>query len=153
MITKANKIKKTSQNTKKLRKKIIKKLYFLGGTISLIIGIIGIVLPILPTTVFLLIAASLYSKSSQKLYNWLINNKILGTYIRNYLEGKGIPLRVKIFTLSLLWLTILITMFLIIDIIWIQILLLIIAISVSIHIILIRPKKSKKNNNSILNMA
>lgn len=140
MITNTNTINKNSQNKKKLRKKIIKKLYFLGGTISLTIGIIGIVLPILPTTVFLLIATSLYSKSSQKLYNWIINNKILGTYIRTYKEGKGIPLRVKIFTLSLLWLTILITMFLIIDIFWIQILLLIIAISVSIHIILIRPK-------------
>jgi len=130
----------TSKNKKEIRRKFIKMLYLIGGTISLIIGIIGIVLPILPTTVFLLIAATLYSKSSQKFYNWLMNNRVLGIYIKNYKEGKGIPLKVKIFTISVLWITIIITTFLIINILWVQIILLIIAIGVSIHIILIRPK-------------
>ena len=131
-------------NDKKPRKKIVKALYFTGGTISLILGIIGIVLPILPTTPFLLLAAACYARSSEKFYNWLLNNRILGSYIRNYIEGRGMPIKVKIFTISMLWITILISAFLIIQIFWIRIVLIIIAIAVTIHIILIRPKKSPK---------
>jgi uncharacterized membrane protein YbaN (DUF454 family) len=129
------------QKKNKLRKKIVKGLYFIAGTISLALGIIGIILPILPTTPFLLLSAACYAKSSERFYNWLINNKILGAYIRNYIEGTGMPVKVKIFTLSLLWITMSITIFLFIQMIWIKIVLLIIAVIVSIHIIMIRPKK------------
>lgn len=127
----------------KARGKLVKGLYFTAGTICLILGIIGIVLPILPTTPFLLLAAACYARSSDKFYNWLINNRILGAYIRNYREGKGMPIKVKLFTLSLLWITMLITIFIFIQILWIQIVLFIIAIVVTIHIILIRPKKNR----------
>ena len=116
----------------------------MGGTASLILGIIGIALPILPTTPFLLLATACYARSSEKFYNWLLNNRILGSYIRNYIEGKGMPIKVKIFTISMLWITILISAFLIIQIIWVKIVLIIIAIAVTIHIILIRPKKRKE---------
>ena len=133
-------------DNKKPRKKIVKVLYFIGGTTSLILGIIGIVLPILPTTPFLLLAAACYARSSEKFYNWLLNNRILGSYIRNYIEGRGMPIKVKIFTISMLWITILISAFLIIQIFWIRVVLLIIAIAVTIHIILIRPKKNSKKN-------
>lgn len=125
----------------KPRKKIVKALYFIGGTISLILGIIGIILPILPTTPFLLLAAACYARSSEKFYNWLLNNRVLGSYIRNYIEGRGMPNKVKIFTISMLWFTILLSAFLFIQVLWVRIVLIIIAIAVTIHIILIRPKK------------
>jgi uncharacterized membrane protein YbaN (DUF454 family) len=137
---------KLEQDDKKPRKKIVKLLYFIGGTISLILGIIGIVLPILPTTPFLLLAAACYARSSEKFYNWLLNNRILGSYIRNYIEGRGMPLKVKIFTISMLWITILISAFLIIQIMWVRFVLIIIAIAVTIHIILIRPKKRRETD-------
>jgi len=126
------------------RKKIVKGLYFLGGTISLSLGVIGIVLPILPTTPFLLLAAACYARSSKKFYDWLLNNRILGAYIRNYIEGKGMPIKVKIFTISLLWITILVSAFLFIQILWVRIVLIIIAIAVTIHILLIRPKNKEQ---------
>ena len=131
-------------------KKFIKVLLFIAGTISLILGIIGIVFPILPTTPFILLTATCYARSSQKIYNWLINNRILGYYIKNYREGRGMPLKVKIFTISLLWITILISAFIFVKILWIQIILIMIAIVVSIHISLIRPKKKKKNNKNFI---
>ena len=130
----------------KPRKKIVKGFYFLGGTISLSLGIIGIVLPILPTTPFLLLAAACYARSSQRVYNWLLNNRILGAYIRNYIEGRGMPIKVKIFTISLLWITILISAFFFIQIFWVRIVLIIIAIAVTTHIILIRPKNKEVQN-------
>ena len=115
-----------------------------AGTIFIGLGIIGIFLPILPTTPFLLLAAACYARSSKKFYDWLLNNKLFGTYIKNYSEGKGVPLKVKVFTLSLLCITILFSVFLIIQIMWIRILLIIIAIGVTIHILTIKTYTKKK---------
>ncbi|MFX1374766.1 MAG: YbaN family protein [Promethearchaeota archaeon] len=83
-------------------KKLINSLIFLGGFISLILGVIGIVIPILPTTPFLLLASAAFAKSSKRFHKWLLNNKILGSYIRNYKEGKGMPVKIKVMTLTLL---------------------------------------------------
>ena len=116
------------------------------GTFFIGIGIAGIFIPILPTTPFLLIAAALYARSSQKFYNWLINNKIFGRYIKNYREGKGIPLKLKIFTTALLWITIGCSAFFAVDILWVRIILGIIAVGVTIHIIRIKPKNKSKIN-------
>lgn len=73
----------------------MKTLYIALGTLSLALGILGIFLPLLPTTPFLLLTAALYFKSSPRLYNWLLNHKHLGPYIRNFRENKAIPLRAK----------------------------------------------------------
>lgn len=129
------------------RKKWLNRIIFLGGSISLIIGMIGIILPILPTTPFLLITAAAYAKSSKKFYKWLLNNRILGSYIRNYREGKGMPIKVKVITLILLWITIAISLLFMNNLIWIQLILLIVASMVSIHILFIRPKKNKNQLN------
>ncbi len=127
------------------KKKIIKYLILLGGFISLILGIIGIVIPILPTTPFLLLASASFAKSSKRFDRWLLNNKILGAYIKNYREGKGLPIKIKIITLSLLWITISISMLFLLELLWVLILLICIAIAVSIHIILIKPKVIELN--------
>lgn len=134
---------KINENETAQEKSLVKRLIFLGGFISLILGIIGIVLPILPTTPFLLLASAAFAKSSKRFHKWLLNNKILGSYIRNYKEGKGMPLKIKGITLLLLWITITISILFLMDLFWIQILLICIAIAVSIHIILIRPKKKE----------
>jgi len=82
------------------------KILIFFGSFFLIIGIIGIFIPILPTTPFLLLSAACYARGSEKFYNWLINNKWLGEYIKNYQKGRGIPLNIKILAISLLWITI-----------------------------------------------
>jgi uncharacterized membrane protein YbaN (DUF454 family) len=76
------------------------------GSLSVMLGVLGIFLPVLPTTPFLLLAAACYIRSSDRFYKWLIANKWLGTYIKNYREGHGIPKRTKIWVISLLWLSI-----------------------------------------------
>ena len=123
-----------------MMKKIKKRLIFIGGFISLILGIIGLVIPILPTTPFLLLASAAFAKSSERFNNWLLNNKILGAYIKNYREGKGLPLKIKAITLSLLWITIIISIIFLMHLFWVQVVLICIAIVVSIHIILIKPR-------------
>ncbi|TRO44745.1 DUF454 domain-containing protein [Candidatus Bathyarchaeota archaeon] len=107
----------------------------IAGTVSLIFAIIGLVLPLIPTTPFLLLTAACYCRSSERLYNWLITNKWFGKYIKNYREGKGIPFKTKIFALTILWVTIGISALLLVPIFIVQMILLVIAIAVSIHIL------------------
>ena len=114
------------------------------GTFFVGVGIVGIFIPILPTTPFLLIAAALYARSSKKFYNWLINNKLLGRFVKNYREGKGISLKVKIITIALLWITIGCSAIFAIDVFWVRVVLVIIAIGVTIHIIRIKPRNKSK---------
>ncbi|TGK61623.1 DUF454 domain-containing protein [Leptospira wolffii] len=70
------------------------------GTVSLVLGIIGIFTPVLPTTPFLLLTAACYARASQKFYNWLMNNKYFGSFIRDWRIHKAIPLRAKIISVS-----------------------------------------------------
>ncbi len=116
-----------------------RQLLIITGTICVAIGVTGIFIPILPTTPFLLLAAVCYLRSSPRFYRWLMNNRWFGTYIRNYTEGRGIPLKVKLFTIALLWVAIGISIWVVAN--WIvTIILLIIAAAVTLHIIFIRAK-------------
>jgi len=108
------------------------------GTLSVGLGILGIFLPILPTTPFLLLAAACFIRSSDQLYQWLIHHRWFGTYIRNYREYKAIPKITKIITLSLLWLTMGYSIIFIIENLAIQILLFLIGIAVTVHILRMR---------------
>ncbi len=119
---------------KSKRHRITKILLVTAGTICLALGAIGVVVPILPTTPFLLLAAACYCRSSERLYRWLLNNRLFGEYIRNYREGKGIPLKTKIAAVTVLWIAIVYSAFFVVDIIEVQLVLLVVAIAVSIHI-------------------
>jgi hypothetical protein len=123
----------------------IKRWLLIGiGTASIIIGLIGIVMPILPTTPFLLLAAICYMRGSQRLYNALLCNRFLGNYIRNYLEGRGMSLKMKIWTLSFLWVAIICSAALATDSLILRIILLVVASGVTIHIAFLRAITKQK---------
>lgn len=105
------------------------------GSLSLGLGIAGIFLPLLPTTPFLLLSAALYFRGSPRLYHWLLSHKHLGPYIRNFREHKALPLRVKILSVSLTWITLLYCILFIIPQLWLKVLLLLLAIGISWHIL------------------
>jgi uncharacterized membrane protein YbaN (DUF454 family) len=121
-----------------MKNAILNKILVVTGTFFLIIGIIGIFIPILPTTPFLLLATACYARGSKKFYNWLINNKWFGEYIKNYKEGRGIPLFVKIISITFLWITIAFSTFVIVKNFLLQVIIIIIAIMVTIHILTIK---------------
>ncbi|MFC2391177.1 MAG: YbaN family protein [Bacteroidota bacterium] len=104
------------------------------GIISLTLGIIGIFVPVLPTTPFLLASVALFAKSSPKLYYKLLNNKYLGEYIKNFRVHKSIPLKTKIFAISVLWISIATSIIFFIKILWVKILVAAIAAIVTFHI-------------------
>lgn len=115
----------------------VRYLLITAGTASLIIGLVGLAVPILPTTPFLLLSAACYARGSRRFYDWLLNNRVFGAYIRNYWEGRGLPLRIKAFTISSLWLTIAITAMCFTQEMWFRILLMIVAVGVTAHILMI----------------
>ena len=113
----------------------MKYLLIILGSISLALGVIGIFLPLLPTTPLLLLAAALYVRSSEKLYLWLIHQKYLGSYIRNFREHKAIPLRAKIVSVSMVWITLTYCAISISEQIWIKAMFILLAIGISVHIL------------------
>jgi uncharacterized membrane protein YbaN (DUF454 family) len=128
------------QNDKKSDSFLRRLLVFLG-TVFVGLGILGIFIPILPTTPFLLLAAACYARSSKRFYHWLLNNRWFGSYIKNYKEKKSIPLKVKIFTVSLLWITIMLSAIIATNVTFVRIVLIIIALCVTIHILSLRTSR------------
>jgi len=137
---------------KRSKHKLVKGLWLVAGLICLSFGVLGIVLPILPTTPFLLATAACFCKSSDRMYSWLLNNRLFGSYIRNYKEGKGLGLKTKITTLSILWVTIGISIVFFLEgllpsnlVFPIQIAMLAIAVIVSVHVLSL-PTFKKTNS-------
>ncbi|WP_151637860.1 YbaN family protein [Noviherbaspirillum aerium] len=73
------------------------------GLIAIALGILGIFLPLLPTTPFLLLASACFMRSSPRLHQWMLNNPLFGEYLKNIQEKRGIPLKGKLITLIVLW--------------------------------------------------
>ena len=85
---------------------MVKSLWIIGGTLCVGLGALGVLLPVLPTTPFLLLAAYCYGRGSERFHHWLVHRSWLGSYIRNFQSGRGVPLKQKVFAITLLWLTI-----------------------------------------------
>ena len=116
-------------------------LYMISGILLVIIGVIGIFLPVLPTTIFLILASACFVKVSSKANEWLRNHKILGVYLRNYQDKSGLTVKAKIFNILLLWIMILSSAFIFTEELFIRLLLFAIAIGVTIHLLMIKTKK------------
>jgi len=116
---------------------IRKTLLIICGFLFVGLGILGIFLPILPTTPLLLLAAACFARSSSRFHHWLLHNRWFGAYIRNYREGRGISLLHKVITISLLWLTIGFTIFMVPHW-WIGLILFGIASGVTLHLLRVK---------------
>ena len=108
------------------------------GFLFLGLGVLGVFLPLLPTTPFLLLSVSCFCRSSQRFYSWLLNHRIFGRYIRNYRERRAIDLKTKWFALIVLWATIGFSIYLFRHTIFIPILLFVIALLASWHVLSLR---------------
>jgi uncharacterized protein len=126
----------------------MKIVYVILGTISLVLGTLGIFLPLLPTTPFYILTAWLYMRGSEKFYRKVMENKYFGTIVRNFQEDKSISLKTKIVIISTLWATILFSAFFVISIWLIRFLLFAIAIGVTIHILSFKTKKTANTKES-----
>lgn len=105
------------------------------GVVSVAAGIVGIILPLVPTTPFLLLAAWCFARSSDRFYRLLMSNRWLGPYIRNYRDGRGMTRRAKVSTLILLWLAIVGAAGFVVPMLWSRLLLVGIATGVTLFLL------------------
>lgn len=125
---------------------MVRAIYTLIGFISLALGIIGIFLPLLPTTPFILLAAFCFMRGSTRMHTWLINHKVLGPYIKDFQSGLGIPLRTKCIAITIMWLSLAVSAW-IVPIPWVRWLLLVPGIGVSIYLWRLPTKPNTVQSN------
>ncbi|MCY1399706.1 Inner membrane protein YbaN [compost metagenome] len=104
------------------------------GWLSVALGVLGIFLPVLPTTPFLLLAAACFARSSPRVYHWLVNHPRLGPWIVHYLNGEGIPVKGKVYAIGLMWLSISLSCYLV-PLVWARAFMLTSAVLVTVYIL------------------
>ena len=117
---------------------LVRWVLLIGGFVLIGIGVLGMFLPLLPTTIFFLLAAWCFARSSQKFHHWLHSNKQLGKYLANYRSGGGMTAGSKIFSIAFLLLSITISVVFLTDNLYIRILLAAIAVGVTWHLLAIK---------------
>jgi uncharacterized membrane protein YbaN (DUF454 family) len=115
-------------------------LWFSGGLLSVVLGTLGMFLPLLPTVPFLLLAIFCFAKSSPAWKDKILHHPFIGKPLREWLQYKGIRKKDKIFSVSFLWISILISVFFV-AVLWVRILLLVMAVAVTIHLLSFRTIK------------
>lgn len=123
----------STPNTRLVSNGVVRLILLATGSLSIALGVLGIFLPVLPTTPFLLLAAACYVRSSESFYAWLIGHPVLSKYILAYLDGRGIPRKAKRYTLITMWLTMGLSM-LVVPLWQVRILLLCTGLAVSTYI-------------------
>lgn len=125
---------------------IIKKYLLIAmGTISLVLGTIGIFIPVLPTTPFLLLSSFCYLRSSERLYNWLINHKVFGSYIYCYMTYKAVPRNTRTGAICFLWSGLIISM-LLVQSLHLRLFLTVVGIGVTIHLMSLKVLTNEEMN-------
>ena len=124
-----------------------KRLFLAAGFLSLGLGIAGIFLPLLPTTPFVLLSAFCFLRSSRSRYEWLINHRVFGRYISDYLIHRAIPLRVKILSISAMWLAMGLSAYAVANP-YVAALLAVIGAGVTWHLVTLRSSKGKRGLDS-----
>lgn len=122
-----------------IRNPVLRILLLVAGWFMVGLALLGILLPLLPSTPFLLLAAACFYKSSVRFYKWIFSNKFFGKYLQDYKEKRGVPLKVKLGTLLFLWISLMVS-FYFIPTLCISLLLMVVGISVTIHLLMIRTK-------------
>lgn len=116
-----------------------------AGTLSLSLGAIGVFVPVMPTTPFLLLSAACFARSSPRMHHWLHANRLFGAHLRRYRAGLGLPLHSVIFTLILLWLSLGTSAFFLVPSQsgWVRWVLLLVGLGVTTHLVRLprRPKE------------
>jgi uncharacterized protein len=130
---------------KKTENRFLRAVLRVLGILFVGLGILGIIFPIFPATPNFLLATWCFMKSSDRLYHWLMTNRVFGKYLKNYLDKKGIPVFIKVFILTFLWLMIGYAVLFIFTNIYINIALLVVAAGITIHILMIKTYKEDPN--------
>ncbi|GEM_PF-282758 len=129
------------ENFNALAVNMLRIFLLVSGFLFTFLAFLGALLPVLPTTPFLLLAAASFYRSSPRFYHWIMYNPFFGHYLRDYQSGQGIPLRIKIMSLSFLWLSTSLSILFFIPWLWLKLLVGAITLAITVHIAIMRTKR------------
>ena len=132
------------QNTGIVKNRILRSLLIFCGFFFSFLAILGAILPLMPTTPFLIVAAACFYRSSERFYHMIMYNKYFGHYLRDYKSGMGIPLRIKIMALIFTWTSTLVSVFIFIPYLWLEILVVVVNLTITVHMVLVKTKSGKR---------
>lgn len=125
---------KSTQNPKHLSP-LLRWSLLLAGLVAVVLGVVGIFLPVLPTVPFLLLALACFARSSGRFYAWLIGHAHLGPMVRPYVDGRGMQRSSKVKAITLVWTSIAFSVIFLVVIPWVQAMLLVIALCVTLYLL------------------
>lgn len=134
--------------TRQHRSRAVRWLLVVAGWLAVGLATLGVFLPLLPTTPFLLLAAACFAKSSRRFHAWLLRNRLFGRYIRDYKSGRGIPAGTKALAITLVWLTIAWSALFVVPLVPVKVLLFAIALGVTVHLLRL-PTRARRPSPSI----
>lgn len=112
---------------------MIRILFNIIGTLAVVLGLIGIFVPLLPTTPFLLLASACYMRGSPRMAHWMVSNRLFGRYLNDFQTNQGIPMKTKIVALTVMWISLSISAY-VVPLPWVRPILLLIGIGVTIYL-------------------
>lgn len=133
-------------NKKGYRSRFARRCYDTLGFTTLALGVVGVFVPLLPTTPFLLVALFAFSKSRPNMSAKILRNRYLSPYVTSYVSGDGLSVAQKVRILSLMWLVMLVSAIFATDNLWVRLALLFIGLCVTIHIVTYGGRRKKRKN-------
>ena len=137
----------SSQDKTKTTNPALRWTLLTSGFLATTLGVIGIFLPVLPTVPFLLLALACFARSSERFYDWLLDHAHFGPIVQPYINGCGISRASKVKAIALLWASIILSAFFLIELVWVRSLLLVIACAVTLYLLYL-PTHCNKNNST-----
>jgi uncharacterized membrane protein YbaN (DUF454 family) len=125
-----------------IKNPVIRTVVLIFGWFFVLLALLGAILPLIPTTPFLVAAAAAFYRSSDKFYHWIMTNRLFGHYLQDYKAGRGIPVRVKITALSFSWLSTIISIIFFIPWLWLKILVFAITSAITVHVLMMKTRPS-----------
>jgi len=89
-------VQETYEHVQLTSNRFLRALWFAGGIVCLGLGGLGVIVPGLPTTPFMLLAAACFARSSERFFNWILNHRTFGKLVRRFRAGKGVPMKIKV---------------------------------------------------------
>lgn len=120
---------------------IVRAFFLFIGVVSLILGIVGVFIPLLPTTPFLLLSSYSFARSNERFNNWLLTNRFFGNHLQDYIARKTVKRQIKWFTIGVLWITIVLSIIIIGTSALVKGLLITVAIGVTVHLVMLKGSK------------
>ena len=130
-----NKYTDYSHEVKLVKNPFVRYIFIGLSGISLCLAFIGVFLPVLPTTPLVILSAVLYARSSPRFYNWLMNHPTLGPGLRHWRRTGSIPIRVKVISVTMLWLALGSSVVFFVPLFWVKVFLVLVGVGVTFYIV------------------